>query len=71
MYFLDTNAWYVYIGRERIGEKSDANVDCESFRKVLDNRNDKALASSAYIEALNRIRTFTRNLIVMVMRNKQ
>lgn len=56
MYFLDTNALYFYIGREQLGEHSDANVNCELLRLFLDNRTDKALASSAYIEALVKFR---------------
>lgn len=56
MYILDTNALYFYIGREQIGENSDAKVDCESLRKALDRRDDKALASSAYVEAMVKYR---------------
>lgn len=56
MYFLDTNALYFYIGREQLGEKSNAKVDIESLRAFLDNKDDKALAASAYVEALVKFR---------------
>ena len=56
MYFLDTNALYFYIGREHLGEKSNAKVDVESLRTFLDNKDDKALAASAYIEAMVKFR---------------
>ena len=56
MYFLDTNALYWYIGREKLEVGSDAKVDWNLLRSFLDNREDKALASSAYVEAMARFR---------------
>ena len=56
MYFLDTNALYWYIGREKLGEKSDAKVNVEALASFLDNRVDKSLASSAFVEAMVKFR---------------
>lgn len=53
MYFLDTNALYWYMGRDKIGDSSCAKVDEHALRSFLDKRiDDKVLASSAYIEAM-------------------
>lgn len=56
MYFLDTNALYSYIGREKLGFQSGVSVDTNILNNFLDNRDDKALASSAYIEAMVKFR---------------
>ncbi|WP_029324718.1 hypothetical protein [Butyrivibrio sp. AE3004] len=56
MYVLDTNALYWYVGRENLGDNSNANVDVKKFCSFLDGRTDKSLASSSYVEALVRFR---------------
>ena len=56
MYFLDTNALYWYIGRDKMGDLSSAKVDDVALRNFLDAREDKALASSAYVEAMVKFR---------------
>ena len=56
MYFLDTNALYSYIGREKLDFQTGVSVDTKTLRSFLDNRDDKALASSAYIEAMVKFR---------------
>ncbi len=61
MYFLDTNALYTYIGREKLllspGNKIDRKLLCE----FLDNRDDIVLAASAYIEAMVKFRNNPKN----------
>ncbi|MDC7293004.1 hypothetical protein NXH67_05680 [Butyrivibrio sp. DSM 10294] len=54
---LDTNALYAYIGREKLGLKSDAKIDYNALKTFLDSKvTDKALAASAYIEAMVKYR---------------
>lgn len=56
MYFLDTNALYSYIGREKLNFQSGVSIDANALNCFLDCRDDKALASSAYIEAMIKFR---------------
>jgi len=56
MYFLDTNALYWYVGRDELGISATAKVDRDGLTAFLDKRFDKALAASAYVEALVKFR---------------
>ena len=56
MLFLDTNALFFYLGREKIGEHSCASVDIPKLKRFLDCRDDKVLATSSYIEAMVKFR---------------
>ena len=52
MIILDTNAFYWYVGRDKLGIPSTAPVDVNKLCFCLDNRYDKGLAVSSLVEAL-------------------
>lgn len=56
IYFLDTNALYWYYGREKLNMLSTDTVNVVKLRQVLDETPNKALALSAFIEAIVRFR---------------
>ena len=65
MYFLDTNALYWYVGRDKLGIPSKANVDRNLLVSFLDSREDKVLSASAYVEALVKLRNNTNAIVAI------
>ena len=62
MYYLDTNALYIYYGREKLNLFPIGKVDVQRFRTDLD-RKDIALSASAFIEAIVHFRNNTDLLL--------
>ena len=52
MIFLDANALYWYLGRDKLGIPSTQRVDEKALRAFLDNQTEKSLPSSVYMEII-------------------
>lgn len=71
MIFLDANAFYSYFGRDRLGMTSTP-VDEAVLTKFLEQRNDKSIPTSVYVEIVTHFRNSLDKLleIIKFMRNK-